>query len=533
MPISSLILPFAVKAEDNTILPPSMETASILLLAETKRRKAGLFGTPEEIAFISKMHYPFWLTPWEGKTLILDGLSTASSLFIYHKLPSLEAFIENVERSLCNRTLFRKTLAEIGHYFEDFSGQVEFRVEALISNEALLSTLQDYLQASSSSVETNPNVVLVPPKIDVKKAMEHTTHFSQLYSCLHIDLSGLEYVKKVLNEALSFHEKMIRREIEYTRAAYADKMSMLQPEIAERVKAVEKRRDAELASLEKTFERELKVKQRQLERLENMLVKLEAKKIGLKKRRDSAGRKRKVSLARMEHQIKSCDAKIRELKSRIHGLKEVLAEAERRREAEIEKLQQSYEAQIEKEKAAADMLTAKLEEEIKAKNAEIEALRLTVEHIQSQIDRLIEVKMKDKKQLEAIALPRRVDEASLLCVPFYLVGYRGVGKTRIMPIPPVKAAPNTGFLKTRLPFIRSSKISLTMRSKALSEMLDSAVKNILSSDKAYSRAFRSAVSSANILSLKGFRKLLEEGVRLLKERGWISTEEEKIFTKYL
>ncbi|MBC7130177.1 hypothetical protein H5T51_03010 [Candidatus Bathyarchaeota archaeon] len=539
MPASSLILPFAVKAEDDNVLPQSMEVASILLLAEAKRKKPGFFSTPEKTVFISKMYYPLWLVPWRENSLILDGLSVISSAFIYHKLPNLEVFIENIEKSLQSREFFKKFIAEYSHYFEDFNGHVEVKVDALISDDALRSALLDYLHLSSLGANESLRVVLVPPKIDAKKAVEQAEQVFHLYREIQSDISGLEYVKQLLKEALGFHEKMIQKEINFTRLSYGEKLSALQPEVEERIKELEKRRDAEIANMKKVVERELKSKMRELERRERELLKLEEKKASLKKRKELADKGKKVSLARLEHQIKVCDVKIRDLKDRIRNLKELIEETKKHHEANVEQLRRDYQEKIEKEKTAIAELETQREEKIQSKYVEIENIKLEVENITNQIDNLIEWKERAKKQLEATAVPWRVEDTSLICIPFYVIGYKGSSnKTRLMLIPPVKATASKGFLKTfkeKLSFSKTFRFSLHSRSKALSKMLDSAVKIFLSSekDKASSCAFRSAVSSANILSSKDFKKLLEEGLKMLKEVNWISDEEEKLVANYL
>lgn len=80
MPTATLVLPFAVPAEERVkAFTSSMELAVILFLTEAKRRKRKLLeSTPKKTSFVSKLHYPLWAVPWENESLIIDGLGVFS-----------------------------------------------------------------------------------------------------------------------------------------------------------------------------------------------------------------------------------------------------------------------------------------------------------------------------------------------------------------------------------------------------------------------------------------------------------------------
>jgi hypothetical protein len=90
---SSLILPYAVEDKNRkTHFSDAMEVAVLLCIAESERKKkTGFFrGAVETLAFLSKLHYPFWAIPWESNCLLVDGMETVSNSILYLKPPDVE-----------------------------------------------------------------------------------------------------------------------------------------------------------------------------------------------------------------------------------------------------------------------------------------------------------------------------------------------------------------------------------------------------------------------------------------------------------
>ncbi|MEM3703306.1 MAG: hypothetical protein QXX79_02635 [Candidatus Bathyarchaeia archaeon] len=533
MPTSSLILPFAVQADSNEVFNSNMETALVLLLAEAKRRKLGFLESSEKIMFISKMHYPLWLVPFGGNSLILDGLDTFSSSITYQKLPSLETFIEDVEQGASVREQFRLSLEKHKKTFKEFAGSVEVKLDALISNKELLSAIFEYVkEAASLQPKENVTVTLVPPKLDASTAVERAKQVLNLHSKARSDIMGLEYAKKVLIETASFHEQMMIKEVKFTQESYSKEISELLPTIEEKVGQLEKERDAEIAKMNKALEKMLKGKEKERERRERELQKLELQKTDLTKKRDLRKRRNdKIGLARLEHKIKLCESKIREVKKRIRDLTEFLEETRRQNEADIEKLRRSYQELIDKEKNRITSLEAQRDENVISKQREMDALKLTASQIANQIEELIEKKKKMEKELEGLALPWHIEDVCLVCLPFYLVGYKAGNKTQIRIFSPVTVSSPKGFLntfkRTLLGFTPASKISLILklRSKEIDKMLNFALKSRMKSDKAFAEEFRSATASANILVSQRFKETLTKGLEELRAKGWIGQKE--------
>ncbi len=539
---TTLVLPFAVPAKDRgEVFTWNMEVASVLLLAEAKRRKLGFFEADRKTVFVSKLHYPLWLVPWEDGSLVIDGLDVFSAVIKCPALPDVTSFIEDVELGMSDRKRFWVSLEKHEKAFVDFAESVEVKVGALISDGELLSAVFEYVgEASSSQFGESVSVVLAPPKLDVHAAVERAKQVSRLHKKVQSEISGLEYARSLLNEAVSLHEQMILKEIEFTREVYDGEIAKLRPAIERKVDQLERERDAEIAKMNRIVEKEVRAKERERAKRERELQRLELQKASFVRRREMCRRRNdEAGLARWEHRIRVCENRIREVKRRINDLAEFVEETRMQNEADIEKLRRSYQELIEKEKSRIVSLEAQRDENIKSKQREMETLKHATAKIVNNIEELINREREREKELKKLAIPWRTDEPSLVCLPFYLVGYQNGKETQLQIFPPVRVKSPRGimkaFKKTLMGFTLASRMKLFQqsRSKALEKMLDFALKKTEKSDKAFSQALRQTAASANLLAGHNFRETLIKGLEELKAEGWIGQEEvDAIAKKY-
>lgn len=541
MSAASLILPFAVPAKDGGgAFTLNMEVAAVLLLAEAKRRKLGFFeAAGKKILFVSKLHYPLWVVPWEDVSLVVDGLDVFSSSITCQALPDVASFIEDVERGSSVREQFWTCLEKHKKTFTGFAESVEVEVDALISDRELLSAFFEYLgEAASTHLGGSPSVVLTPPKLDVHVARERAKQVLNLHKQVQLDISVLEYVRGLLKDVADFHERMMLKNIEFIREVYDGEIARLRPAIERKVDQLQRERDAEIAKMNRIVEDELKVREKEREKRERKLQELELQKADFVRRRDLRRRRNdKVGVARWEHRIRVCENRIREAKKRIHDLTEFIEESRRQNEADIEKLRRSYQELIDQEKGRISSIEAERDEKIESKQKEMEALKLAASQILRQIEELINRKREMEKELKEMTIPWQTEDASLTCLPFYLVGYQTGKKTQLQIFPPVRVKSQKGivktFKKTLLGFTPASKVKLFLkpRSNVLDRMLNFALKKRTKSDKAFSEALHQAAASANILAGQKFRETLIKGLEELKAEGWIGQKEVDALTK--
>lgn len=539
---ASLTLPFAVPAKDNGEgFTLDMEVAAILLLAEAERRKTD-FSEIGKTLFVSKLHYPLWLIPWEEASLIIDGLGAISSSIICQKLPEASSFIEDLERSVSNRAQFWFFIEKHKKTYADFAGKIEFSVESLISDRELLSDISEYLkEANSMNLEEYPSASLIEPKLDERAAIERAQQLLSIQRHVISEISCLEYAEGLLRWAADTHERMIQKEIDLICKSYNEEISKIRPAVDMKVNRLLKEMEAKIAKMIKNFKKEVEAKEKEKERHEHKLQDLKIQKADFSRRRDFYKRREdKIGLARWEHKIQVCENRIRELKKKINNLTEYIKEASRQNQVAIEKFRGISQEQIEKEKSKITSLEIQREEKVKSKKGEIESLECEANQIISQIQELIKREREWMRELEQLTIPWQVEHAALIRLPLYLIGYQSEREIDLQILPPIKVASPKGVTKTLrktlLGLTRASKLTLFIqpRSEALSKMLNSVLKEKAKLDINFRESLYQTASSSNILKSQNLRETLIEGLEKLKAGDWVGQGEiDAIMKSYL
>jgi len=543
MPTASLALPFAGSTEEREkAFTSSMEIAAIFLLAEARRRKRGAFRTiPGTMSFVSKLHYPLWAVPWSNQSLVVDGLRMSSSVIVKQQLPNVTAFIEDVERGASVRELFRGAIEKHMATFSDFAEKVNVQLDAVIADHALLSTVSDHVrEALSAKSDENSPIALVTPELDVKTATEVAKQAQDLLKQVQSERASLEYARNLLIETTYLHEQMILKEAAFTRDAYDAQIAEIRPVVEKKTDQLLSERDTRIAKMNRIAENELRAKEREKERRERELQKLELGIADFVKKREARRRKHdKIGEAHWEHRIRTNENKIDEVKAKIRALVEFVEKTRKQNESDAEKAKQGYQWVIDNERRRLTDLEYQRDDAVGAKQRETETLKLATNRIAEQIEELAARKKEEAEELTRLGIPSQFDDATLLCLPLYLIGFRTENETQFHVFPPVKVMSPEGVvaaIRKKLGGLRAAskvKLFLQPRSKALSKMLDFALKERLKSDKAFSENLSETAISNDVMLKDNFKELLTRGVSELKVEGWITQKEEALIKAYL
>ena len=543
MPTASLDLPFAVPAKERgKAFTPSMEVAAILLQTETSRRKQGLFGTtPAKIWFVSKLHYPLWAVPLEKQSLIVDGLGASASVIAKQQLPNVTLFIEDIERGASVRELFRSALEKHLNMFSDFAGRAHVQMDSLIADNDLLTALTEYVkEALSEKRDKETAIALAPCKLDLQAAAETAKLTQNLDKEIRSEIASLEYAREMLDEKTKFHEQMILKEISNTRETYDAQIAQLKPAVEKKLDQLIKERDARVAKMNRIRDTELRGKESEKARRERELQKLELSKADLVRKREARRRRHdKIGEAHWEHRIRANENKTDEVKARIRALAAFIEKTRAQAEADIKKMRQGYQWLIDQEMRKITDFEAQRDEAVGVKQREIEALKLVAKKIGEEISGLGVKKREEAEELRRLSVTQQFDDITLLCLPFYLVGYQTENTTRFHVFPPVKVLSSEGAMATIRKKLRDfravSRVDLFLqpRSKAVSRMLDSVVEEKMKSDKAFSGDLLEAAVSGNIMLKDSFKETLTRGIGELKAEGWITLKEEDSMKAYM
>jgi hypothetical protein len=534
MPNESLILPFALPdADRKKPFSQNMEITAVLALAEANRKKpliADLF--PEKIVFVSKLHYPLWIVPWENRSLIVDGLQILSSDISYLVLPEIEPLLNHVERGKSDRRQFFNALSQHEKTFAAFSETQNIQINSIISDKTLLVEIAEYIEeAVTKKIDVTDNIALFPPKLDAEAAEKSTDEFLDLNHCLQCDVKGLEYVSQILNQAAKLHYEKINREIELSNKAFQREIEAIRPSVEKNVDRLLNERDAKTERMNKLARTELNAKQREKERLQGEFQKLELKRVEYKRRLDMRrNRHDKVGIARGEQSLRSCENQLSNAKERLEGLSREIERIQKQNLEDITALQYQFQALIGSEKRKIISVEVSRESIVGAKKNEEERLSSMTARIVGQIEQMAEQRKSQLAGLKELTIAWQPEKAILLALPFYLAAYHGVDKDRCSVFSPFKATSSKGIVKKikkkLLSFSLSSRIQLLLqpRSKMLDKMLNTCLET-MQTDKTLNSKLVELGKTNNLLTQKNLREALTKGVEEMKAEGWIKQEE--------
>lgn len=534
MPATSMFLPYTVPEKSRKKkFDSNMELTAIVCLTEAKRK------APEKTSFIAKLHYPLWAVPWENGCLIIDGLQTLSSTITYMALPDLELFLNDIERGQANREQFRNALDKHSQTFAGFSKTEDLPTKAIVVDKALLSAVSEYVEETLDlEASVTGNIVLIPPRLDKAAAEESAKKILDVNERMQSDIKSLEHVADTLNEITQFHEQKILHEIEVANEAFEEEIDRVEPDVEKKVELLLKERDAKIEKINKAAEGELKTRLREKERCRRELEKLELKKAEYSEKLEARrSRRDKIGVTRWGHQLRTCENKISAVRQQIYNFSEYIERTRRRNQEDVNKIKYDYQALIDSERKKITDIKIKQESAVKAKENENSQLQLSTSQIVGLMKQLREQKLLHAAELKSLTIPWQPEQASLLGVPFYLVGYKTGDKQLYRLYPPLRAMNPEGIVKkikkALLSFRLESRIKLLLqpRSKALSKMFSLVVEEKMKTDRTFKEKLRELGASNNLLSNSKFKEELSEGLEKLKTEGWIKPEEGAIIIK--
>ncbi len=531
----SMVLPYA--GENATRKKPfthDMEVAAILCLAEAERKKPGILDVyPERISFISKLYYPIWAIPWENESLVADGLGLFSHTITYMKTPDLKDFTEAIKKNTWIRKHYRSALEKHAQTFKDFIGTAKIPVEAVISDKKILTTLLTYLRQSLVPKKKVTELIrLLPPKVNENAALRLAIKIKECWRQIQSDLKGLQYAIDVVNEETHFHEHKILREIKEARETYKKEISRAGLLIGEEVERLVKERDSKINREIKATEREVGANLKKKDMEEKKLRRLERRKSQFERKRDTRKRRGdKSGESYWNNELKRCKNEISEIKKVIQTLSERIKESRKQNEITIKKLNKDYQVMIDRENRRIADLESSRDYEITMKLEEIEELSTKTSDIINHVEHLIEEKRLQASRLKGVTIPLKLEEVTLICVPFYFVQYENDGECRNYFYAPSIAKGYEGLIRSIQKTIRSFsleyriKLLLHPRCNILKKMFTSVLAQKMGEDKTLKENVEGLGSSNNILVKPSFRDVLARGMEKLEREGWISSEE--------
>ncbi|MEM2169654.1 MAG: hypothetical protein QXS10_06715 [Candidatus Bathyarchaeia archaeon] len=527
----SLLLPFTVPPKNREVTSnESIELAAIFCLAELERDKGGglIFKKPpEELFFISKVYYPFWLAPWDEKTLLFDGLGLISHTVSFNILPDLDIYISGIRGSANNREAYIDFLSSNLNYFK-IIGEGKKPIKGLITDPEFKRDFFSLISRSKPVKGTPRNNVLLPLLIDKLAVETILNDLSNFRRSLAEDIKSLQRVENMIIEVTQKHIDAIKREIDETNKMYEGEIAELKSKCMKRIEEESEKIGQKIAEVSEKVNR-------LIQDINQKRADLEASKRRLTIYIEQC--KNEISMAksygdktREEFWRRELEKKERELSVINESFKEVeknINDARFQADLEISKLRLEYNSKV--EAIMADLERAKIARDFKINNYQqmINSLNKSASAIIGQIDRLIELRKLTLSDIEKITYPEKREKYAIAYLPFFLLCYRRGLEKRYVAFPPSIVNTLNGAVKVKGLF-RPFKVRALLQefSASITSLLNLFI-DLIERDPIFEDSVKNACVGKNIL--KDFNEEIREGLKSLFENKWLSEKDLKSF----
>jgi hypothetical protein len=530
------VFPFSVLSENHKEpFTDEMEKAAIFCLAELERRKEGgiiLKHPAETLAFIAECYYPFWLIPWSKLNLLFDGLNKTAYKLTYNAIPNTKTFMENVERSSKTLETYAAFLSDNINYFQTSTAEKEMVVNGLLADSGFLSEFALYLseakQVETSQVETATS----SPTIDESTISSITLELENLKSQFKEDLGSLYGNLKLLNKTTHNFIKIINSKMKAVKEEFGREIKEQESIITPKINSLNEEYDQQITKITQDFEKQLLPVQKEKVKLERAkeqaLHKIERSKIEAKTcaaGKDAVGeRKWKEKADESKKELSQIETKTKELEKKIK-------EIEEGKSLETFRLRSEWEAKV--KEARKDLLELEASRDAKTQihRQEIEKLDKLTSTIIEQIDGM--AKMRDAKlaELEKLGIEQKQKENILVYMPFYMTCYKSGSKRRYVLFPPSIANSISLFAKLK-GALGKTKVRqlLSPRFKMINAFLNR-FSALIERDAVLEGEISEACDEADLLKINSVREQIGNGLKRLREEGWLSDKEYEAFAE--
>jgi len=532
------LLPFLDLSENRKEpFTKEMEKAAIFSLAELERAKGGglILKQPEEkLTFVAESCYPLLLIPWGSLNLVLDGLSTVTHTLTYKIIPDAKTFMENVERSSKTLETYKAFLSDNVNYFQIPAKTKEMVINGLITDPNFLDEFISYLDEATQVENPPADTVVLPSTIEESTISSMIQELEKLKSEFKEETSILYESLKFLNQITHNFIKIIRTKIKAIREEIDKEIKKQEAIITPKVDHINEEYDEKITKLAKDFEKQLlpiqkeKVKlEKNKEQILNEIerCKIEAKTCAVNK--DEVGERRwKEKADQKKKELSEIEAKIKEYAQKIK-------EIEESKSLETFRLRSEWEAKVNEAKKELLELEASRDAKIQLHTQEIEKLERLSSTITEQIGNVAKMREVDLAGLEKLGITQRQKRIALVYVLFYLVCYQSESKRRYVLFPP-SVANSVSFLAKLKGALGKARVKqiITRRFETITSYLNKFPASI-DQNSVLEREINEAVVDADILKKETGREQILNGLKRLKEEGWLSEKEYEVFSQKL
>ncbi|UCD26769.1 MAG: hypothetical protein JSV75_01200, partial [Candidatus Bathyarchaeota archaeon] len=514
-----------------------MEIATIFYLAESNREKGEghiLKKTDEKLVFIAEACYPIWLVPWNGATLIFDGLGVTSHTFSYDRLPSVKAFNNDIRRSARAGKAYSVALSRNANYFKNFAGKEEKTMEGLITDPGFIQDFSLYRSKVKKTEKPLAAKVVLSPNLTRSEISASVKDLSDLIARIDEDVKNLDAIMKLLSKTTRERVKAIREEIQKIRKKFDKRIEKVKPRVTKKIRQIQEKHDKEINRISKRIERQLQLLHKDQVKLEKTQRRLKGEtKRCQTKIRSCKRRKNKRSETQWTKKLKKIRKTLPTIEKKLKTIQRRIENLETTKNHEISKKRIECDTRIEESKKIIRELEASREAKIRMKQPEITSIEETASNITNQINEMAKQKKAALNDFNSVSMARRKKTRVLVYLPFYFVRYEMESKKRYDIYPPSIVSGMGIFAKLKGVFgATKMKCFLQPRSKAMTVFLNQLV-TLIPQNPMFEKEVTEAGIQDSVLRTKKLRISVKRGLKKLKEEKWISKNELQTLSKLL
>ncbi|MEM1564322.1 MAG: hypothetical protein QW161_06605 [Candidatus Bathyarchaeia archaeon] len=528
--ITKLMLPFSIPAENRAEpFTEEMEKAVLYCFAEFEREKGGgliLRRAEEKTVFLTKFYYPFWFAPWKQLGLVFDGFKQSVHQLTYKAISNAREFFENAQRSAKSLETYTAFLSDHINYFQTPGGEETILIEGLISDFTLLNEFDGYLSEAKKVESTPPEVIMLSPLIDELTVSSAVEDIEKLRANFEADIRILQEGIKLLSKTTKSFAKEIRGKIRAVREEFEEAIRKEEEAASQKISRINEEYNEQRVKLIKSLEKQRLPLQREKVKLEKMreqtLRKIEQYNIEAKA---CAAKKDAVGERKWKEKVNETKKELSEIEKKLGEIEEKVKEIEENESAETFKLRSEWESKIKEARKSLLELESSRDAKIQIHRQEMERLESLTASITQQINNIVKLREADLANIMKLGIHQRQKSLSLVYVPFYMVCYEAEMKKRYVVFPP-SIANSIGFavkLKGALGKARIKQL-LTPRFKAITLLLEG-LPALIEKDAAFAREIHEFGEKVNMLVNSSGQKPITEGLKKLKNEGWLSDKE--------
>lgn len=522
-------MPFAILSEDRkTSYTKDMELATIFCIAEMDRKKGVDFilrRSAEELNFIVEALYPIYLAPERNRTFIFDGFGFVSHTFSYHILPDVDTFINSLKRNSKNTQTYSTVLMQYIDYFDSFTGIDEREIKGLITDHEFNVTIFYLLDKAQKITKPISNKIILSPSINEKDVYELINDIAKIRKDLQDDIKKLQKTMSLLNKLTEKHLDKKQKEIKNVEAKYEERISKTKKTVTKKVDNIQLGFKKKITAFMKRFNAELqnmlKEEIKLQKRLED-LSKQEKKYEDEIKEKNVKGEVKKVR--NLMNELAKISQQREDVKKELEAVRERIDAMNKRKDAEVSKLNLECKSMVESVLSKVDELEAERNAKMKMREDIILSLQEHTAVITDKIDKLLDAKKRALVEFEELGINKKLGRMRLVYLPLYIICFKRKGERRysVIPISTIRSMRTLTKFKS---LIGLSGIKSILKPFQKIEELINEFSFLLSSNPAFETEIFEMGEKLNLLKTNKNRELIKDGLAKLEAEGWFSERE--------